>query len=75
MPTVTMRGTALVYVGAWKRHLGLYPIPVADGPLESRLAPYRAAKDAVRFPYADGVPYDLVREIGTLLVERRTAET
>jgi uncharacterized protein YdhG (YjbR/CyaY superfamily) len=74
MPTVTMHGKALVYVGAWKKHIGLYPIPVAGEPLESQLAPYRSAKDTVRFPYAKGIPYELVPEIGRLLVARREAE-
>ena len=74
MPTITMDGQALVYFAAWKKHIGMYPIPVADDDLEREIAPHRAAKDAVRFPYAREIPYDLIGRIGALLVEQRQAE-
>ncbi len=73
MPTITLDGRSLVYFAAWKNHLGMYPIPAADGPLEARIAPYRAATDSVRFPYRQPIPYELIAEIAALLVERRSA--
>lgn len=71
MPTVTMEGRALVYYAAWKLHIGMYPIPPAGAALESRIAPYRAAKDAVKFPYKKPIPYELIDDIVALLVRRR----
>ena len=71
MPSVTMDGSYLVYFAAWKQHIGMYPIPVAERALESRIGPYRGAKDAVKFGYKKPIPYDLIEEIADLLVRRR----
>ena len=71
MPTVTMDGKYLVYFAAWKQHIGMYPIPVAGEALENRIAPYRGAKDAVKFLYKKPIPYDLIEQIADLLVSRR----
>ena len=43
MPCFSLDGEYLVYLGAWKKHIGLYPIPEFDGDLEREVAPYRAA--------------------------------
>jgi len=71
MPTITMDGLSLVYFAAWKNHIGMYPIPRADEALEREIAPYRAVKDTVRFPYAKPIPYDLIQRLAALLVHRR----
>lgn len=74
MPTVTLHGEALAYYGAWKHHLGLYPVPVTDGELEEAVAPYRSTKDTLRFRYRDSVPYDLLVRVVTELAARRRSE-
>ena len=71
MPTVTMSGEYLVYYAAWKQHIGMYPIPTAEPALEERLAPYRAAKDAVRFTYRKPIPYDLIDDMVAMMVRHR----
>ena len=71
MPSVTMGGSYLVYFAAWKQHIGMYPIPIAEQALESRIAVYRGAKDAVKFGYNKPSPYDLIEQIADLLVRRR----
>ena len=67
-------GKYLIYLGGWKHHVGLYPIPVLDETLEERLSQYRAAKDTVRFPLRGPVPYDLIERVVTRLVSKRRAE-
>jgi uncharacterized protein YdhG (YjbR/CyaY superfamily) len=75
MPTFVLDGRPLVHVAAWKKHLGLYPLPPMDADLAARVEPYRGAKDAMQLRYDRPVPYDLVeRVIGVLLERRRTAE-
>jgi uncharacterized protein YdhG (YjbR/CyaY superfamily) len=71
MPTFVLDGQPLVHVAAWKRHLGLYPLPPMDGDLAARVAPYRGAKDAMQLRYDRPVPYDLVERVVAVLLERR----
>ena len=61
-------GQRMVYLGGWKHHLGLYPIPAFDGEFEEQVAPYRAAKDTLRFPFRKPIPYDLISQVVTRLV-------
>jgi uncharacterized protein YdhG (YjbR/CyaY superfamily) len=71
IPTVTLNGRYLVYFAAWKHHIGLYPIPVADEAFEQELAPYRAAKGTVRFPLREPIPYEVIERLAALLVKQR----
>jgi uncharacterized protein YdhG (YjbR/CyaY superfamily) len=71
MPTFTLDGRPLVHVAAWKKHLGLYPLPAMDGELAAAVEPYRGAKDAMRLRYDRPVPYDLVERVVTVLLGER----
>ena len=70
MPTFTLDGSPLVHVAAWKRHIGIYPLPELAGPLAAEVAPYRGDKDAMRLPLREPVPYELVGRVVAVLVER-----
>jgi uncharacterized protein YdhG (YjbR/CyaY superfamily) len=72
MPTFTLDGLPLVHVAAWKKHVGLYPLPELDGPLSDEVAPYRGAKDAMKLPLCGPIPYELVGRVVAVLVERRS---
>ena len=74
MPTFTMDGKYLVYVSAWKQHIGVYPIPRLDGTVEQEVSRYRAAKDTLRFPLGEPVPYQLIERLVGELVRRRSEE-
>ena len=71
MPAFLLDGRYFVYFGSWKQHLGLYPVPVFDGDLETEVGPLRAAKDTVRFMYKDPIPTELVERIITEMVRRK----
>lgn len=66
-----VEGRRVVYLAGWKNHIGLYPIPVFEGEFEQEVAPYRAAKDTLRFPLRQPIPYDLISQIVTQLVVRQ----
>jgi uncharacterized protein YdhG (YjbR/CyaY superfamily) len=68
MPALMLDSRRAVYFAAWKRHIGLYPIYRSDDPLEEELAPYRDAKDTLKFPLNKPIPYDLIERIVAHLV-------
>ena len=73
MPAVMLDGRHAIHVAGWKRHVGIYPVSPLPEPLESEIAPYRAAKDALHFLYADPVPCDLITRLTADLARRRIA--
>jgi uncharacterized protein YdhG (YjbR/CyaY superfamily) len=72
MPALMINDRHAVYFAAWKRHIGLYPIYRSDDPIEEELAPYRDAKDTIKFPLDEPIPYDLIKRI-VAYVKRRAA--
>jgi uncharacterized protein YdhG (YjbR/CyaY superfamily) len=71
MPTFTLGGKPLLHVAAWKKHIGVYPLPAMDDDLAQAVEPYRGAKDTFRLPL-DAVPYDLFeRVLAAMLRQRR----
>ena len=74
MPVFTIDGIYLVYVGAWKHHIGLYPIPQLPADLEHDIKPYRTKTDTVRFLYKQPIPYDLIERLVEALIPIRREE-
>jgi uncharacterized protein YdhG (YjbR/CyaY superfamily) len=73
MPGVRLEGRVVAYYAGWKAHVALYAVGPLGGALEEEVAPYRAAKDTLRFPLGKPVPYDLVARVVPRLVELRFA--
>ena len=73
MPVFMIDSIYLVYVGAWKYHIGLYPIPTLPTALEADIAPYRTKTDTVRFLYKQPIPYELIERLIDELVPIRRA--
>jgi uncharacterized protein YdhG (YjbR/CyaY superfamily) len=68
LPTFTLNGN-LVYFGAWKRHIGLYP-PISENvPFKQELAPYEGPKGNFQFPLDKPLPIPLIRKIVRFRVE------
>ena len=70
MPTFTHKGP-LVYFGAFKKHIGLYP-PIKDETLRREASIYEGEKGNLRFPLDQPIPYGL---IGRIAKARRTSTT
>lgn len=70
---VMLGGRYALHYAGWKKHIGLYPVPALDEPLESEIAPYRAEKDSVVFPHSKPIPYELVGAVTRAIVARREA--
>jgi len=71
VPAVMVGKRYGLHFAGWKRHVALYPVPVFEEPLESRVSPYRSGKDSVRFPHSKDVPYDVVGDVCDQLVADR----
>jgi uncharacterized protein YdhG (YjbR/CyaY superfamily) len=62
MPAFKLHGI-LVYFAAFKAHIGLFPPVSGDASLEKALAPYAGPKGNLRFPFAQPMPYPLIKRI------------
>jgi uncharacterized protein YdhG (YjbR/CyaY superfamily) len=69
MPTFDLDGRHLVYFAGYKKHVGVYPVPLASEELPE-LAEYEAGKGTARFPLDRPMPLDLI----TRIVEFRIRE-
>jgi len=73
MPTATLDGKSLLHYGAWKKHVGVYPVPALPDPLEVEIAPYRTTTSTVNLPLAAPIPYDLLGRVVAAIVAGRAA--
>lgn len=51
-------------------YIGGFPDATAPAALERDLAPYRCAKDTVRFLYTEPIPYALITRMAAFLATR-----
>jgi uncharacterized protein YdhG (YjbR/CyaY superfamily) len=71
MPAVMLGGRYAIHYAAWKRHLGLYPVPALPTQLEAEVAPLRSGADTVNFLYSKPIPLDLIERIAAAIVDLR----
>ncbi|HRC84324.1 MAG TPA: DUF1801 domain-containing protein [Thermoanaerobaculia bacterium] len=65
MPVFKLGGV-VIYFGAFKHHIGVFPPVSGDPDLVARLAPYAGEKGNLRFPLDEPMRYDLIAEIARL---------
>ena len=75
MPTFLLGGRYALYFAGWKKHVGIYPVARGDEEFERMVAPYRAAKDSLNFPYDRGIPYDLIATVARAAAVRAEARS
>lgn len=71
IPTFTVDGRNLVHVAAFAHHIGLYPVPDAEGDLAAEIERHRTGKGTLRFPLDQPVPHDLIARVVARLLEQR----
>lgn len=74
MPAVMLSDRYAIHFAGWKKHVGLYPVARLEGDLETAIAPYRAKKDSVNFPYSQPIPYALITEVTEALSRRLASD-
>jgi uncharacterized protein YdhG (YjbR/CyaY superfamily) len=70
MPTFALPGRHRFHLGAWAKHVGVYPVRPAPAELEAQLTPLRAAKDTVQWPLTPPFDDALARQLVAFLLER-----
>ena len=63
IPTFELNGRNLIHFAAWKKHIGIYPIPAGSEVFEKELSPYTNGKGTLKFPLDKPLPLKLIREI------------
>jgi len=70
MPTFDLAGERLLYIAAWKEHVGLYPLTKNMAKrLGKEVASYQSAKSALNFPLGEPLPVDLIRRVVACRIE------
>lgn len=72
MPTFKLHGN-LVHFGAFKNHIGFYPVPSGMAAFEEELVAYKQGKGSVQFPLNKPMPLDLIRRIVEFRVQESKA--
>ncbi len=58
-----LHGKPLVYIGGFKKHIGLYATPNGHAAFQQEFAPYKQGKGSVQFPLDEALPLELVKKV------------
>ena len=53
----------IIHFAAFKKHVGIYPGPLAIEYFAERLTGYKTSKGAIQIPYSDSLPLKLIADI------------
>ncbi len=53
----------IIHFAAFKKHIGIYPGPLAIEHFTERLTDYKTSKGAIQIPYSDSLPLELIADI------------
>ncbi len=68
MPTLVFHGN-LVHFGAFKKHIGFYPMPSGVMAFKEELSKYKVSKGAIQFPIHEPLPFDIIQKITQFRVQ------
>ena len=74
IPTFTLDGKYLLYFAAYKKHIGIYPVPIGDADFNREISVYRAGKGTLQFPLNEPIPYGLITRIVQVRVKENAAK-
>ena len=74
IPTFDLDGRYLLYIAAFKEHVGVYPVTAGMvAKYREALGPYRAGKGTLRFPLDAPIPVGLITKLAKVRVQERRA--
>ena len=64
IPTFDLNGTYLIYFAAYKKHIGIYPVPSAIEEVDKDFASYKTSgKGTIQFPLNKPMPLNLITKL------------
>ena len=63
MPAFKVNGEYFVHFSAWKKHIGMYPIPAGNEAFQKQIESYRSAKSSLNFPLDKPMPIKLIEKV------------
>lgn len=63
MPAYKLKGKPLIYFAGYKKHIGLYAMPIAHEVFKEELSSHKKGKGSVQFPLDQTLPLDLIKRI------------
>ncbi len=62
MPTYVKNGNLLSF-GAYKKHIGVYPVAKGDEAFQADVEPFRKERSTLQFPLNQPIPLDLIARL------------
>lgn len=63
MPAFFLKGQYLIYFAAYKKHIGLYPVPFGDAKFNEEVSAYQAGKGTLQFSLNKLIPYKFISKV------------
>lgn len=63
MAAFKLNGHYIAHFAAWKKHIGMYPIPAGDAAFQKEVLPYKGVKSSLQFPLDKPMPLKLIRKM------------
>lgn len=64
IPSFNLAGHYLIYFAGYKKHVGVYPVPVGNREFDKDFSSYKTSgKGAIQFPLDGPIPLDLITRI------------
>jgi uncharacterized protein YdhG (YjbR/CyaY superfamily) len=63
MAAFKLDGHYIAHFAAWKKHIGMYPIPAGDAAFQKEILPYKGVKSSLQFPLDKPLPLKLIKKM------------
>lgn len=70
MPTFKLNGKRIIYIAAFKKHIGIFGASGVVEAFPDELSAYAGPKGNLQFPINQPIPYDLIRKIVAFRVSK-----
>jgi len=69
-----LEGRVLIYIAAFKSHIGFYPAPIGSPEFKSALAVYASGKATAKFTFDKPIPLGLIAKVVKLRAKENRAK-